>query len=961
VPEPSLSNPFAVPQRLKRLQIEVTSRCTLACRGCQRTIALRQRRWADLDLSVESFQQIVRHMPPADLLVLQGVGEPTLHPALAEMIRLGRASRRFQDISFNTNALAQPVETFAALRAAGLGHLSISVDSLEPETAARARAGTDVGELSQRIGALVRLFEGRVTLSVTLSRLNQGELGPLLDRLAHLGGRVIEIQPLVAYAGGPEDLALSPVDLARATELIEARRRALPGVEILPAAAMTPNGTRCRRPLQSAYVTVEGLLTPCCVTNDTALWGRTSVLTQPFARAWAAPGVAGWLSGSLDAEPAVCLGCGFNPRGAVDARLPELVEGRRLRKAGRLADAAALLRKGAARLPVADLLGEMGLALVGDAAAGPLLTSAVRVGSDPAAARALVEALARQGKGDAALRLALVVLERHPGADAVWADTITLVRRVRGAGVRPLIELAGRALALGAEGGLARLLAALAEAEDPEDERLTFANQLRIQGRADLARRLVEPLVERAPGDVAALMTLCVCQLEIVYLSDEEIAAQRARFLDLLARTEAALAAAESEDRTRAARQVGNAKPFYLAYQGHDDRAAMAAWGRIVTALVAAEAPPLPPAAPAEGRRLRLGIASAYLRLHSVSKLFGGWLPAIDRKRFEVVGYDVRDRLAEGEAPPPLAAACDLFRAAPRRAEDWPALIAGDRLDILIYPEVGMDPLVARLAALRLAPVQCVAWGHPVTSGLPSVDLFLSSDLMEPDGAEAHYTERLVRLPNLSITYRPPVLAPGRPLGRAAFGLTDQDVVFLCCQSLYKYLPAHDHVFARIAEGVPQARFVFIVGPDARSTERFRRRLAATFPGPAAPWRIVPRIAHEDFAAFMALGDVYLDSIGWSGGNTTLEAVAVGLPVVTIPVGLMRGRHSAAILTRAGLGDLVAADPDDYVRRAIALGTSAEARAEARRRLEEGRDALYDDLAPVRALEQVLIAARAGR
>ncbi len=134
---------------------------------------------------------------------------------------------------------------------------------------------------------------------------------------------------------------------------------------------------------------------------------------------------------------------------------------------------------------------------------------------------------------------------------------------------------------------------------------------------------------------------------------------------------------------------------------------------------------------------------------------------------------------------PPLAASCDAFRQGPRTLAEWRRTIAADRPHVLIYPEVGMEPSVVRLAATRLAAVQCVAWGHPVTTGLPTMDYFLSSALMEPADGDHHYSETLIRLPNLSIAYRPPELPAGRTLQRGAFGLAADDVVYICCQSLY--------------------------------------------------------------------------------------------------------------------------------------------------------------------------------
>lgn len=71
------------------------------------------------------------------------------------------------------------------------------------------------------------------------------------------------------------------------------------------------------------------------------------------------------------------------------------------------------------------------------------------------------------------------------------------------------------------------------------------------------------------------------------------------------------------------------------------------------------------------------------------------------------------------------------------------------QLDVLLYPEVGIDPVCAQLAALRLAPVQAMAWGHPQTSGLPTIDVFLSNELMEPPDGAGHYTEQLLPLPGI--------------------------------------------------------------------------------------------------------------------------------------------------------------------------------------------------------------------
>ncbi len=71
--------------------------------------------------------------------------------------------------------------------------------------------------------------------------------------------------------------------------------------------------------------------------------------------------------------------------------------------------------------------------------------------------------------------------------------------------------------------------------------------------------------------------------------------------------------------------------------------------------------------------------------------------------------------------------------------------IVRDRLHVLVYLDIGIHAILTHLAALRLAPVHYVGWGTPVTSGLPTMDDFLSSELMEPDDGQTHYSEKLVR------------------------------------------------------------------------------------------------------------------------------------------------------------------------------------------------------------------------
>ena len=97
-----------------------------------------------------------------------------------------------------------------------------------------------------------------------------------------------------------------------------------------------------------------------------------------------------------------------------------------------------------------------------------------------------------------------------------------------------------------------------------------------------------------------------------------------------------------------------------------------------------------------------------------------------------------------------------------------------------------------------------------------------------------------------------------------------------------------------------------------------------------------------------------LDTLRWSGGNTSLDALAMGLPIVTRPGRFMRGRQSAGMLSLAGLDDLVAHDDDDYVRIAAQLASDRDFRVVQARRTREAAAALFGDRSPVIAFAEAL-------
>ena len=268
-------------------------------------------------------------------------------------------------------------------------------------------------------------------------------------------------------------------------------------------------------------------------------------------------------------------------------------------------------------------------------------------------------------------------------------------------------------------------------AADPRnpDAHYNRGTALQAVGRCAEALTSYHTALELKPNYAEAEFGLCMAQLPAIYMDEAEITVCRKAYaaqLDALRGTLNRLSPADL------ARGVGSNQPFHLAYQGLDDRDLQAQYGTFVCEAMARRFPPaaMPPP-PRPGEKIRVGIVSGYFRSHSVWRIPAkGWASQLDRSRFEVFAYHTQSMQdADTQAAHAL---CDHFVQGPMPLEQWRQTILADAPHVLLYPEIGMDPTSVALAAQRLAPVQCNALGHPVTSGCPTLRLLPDQ---RPDGA----------------------------------------------------------------------------------------------------------------------------------------------------------------------------------------------------------------------------------
>jgi protein O-GlcNAc transferase len=211
----------------------------------------------------------------------------------------------------------------------------------------------------------------------------------------------------------------------------------------------------------------------------------------------------------------------------------------------------------------------------------------------------------------------------------------------------------------------------------------------------------------------------------------------------------------------------------------------------------------------------------------------------------------------------------------------------------------------------------------------------------------------LVSLANLGFCYRRPTIDHSVTFDRGG-----ASIVYACPQYMMKLLPEQDVLFARIAKEVPASVFWFVANASAAVMRQFEARLARAFAdaGVEAEGRIrmLPRLTQQTFYAMYRAADVALDGHAWSGCNTTFEAVACGLPAITWPGPTMRSRHGAAILHHAGLEAMIAESADSYVALAVALGSDARRRGEARDLVREKAPRIFEDPTPIESLAAFL-------
>jgi predicted O-linked N-acetylglucosamine transferase (SPINDLY family) len=450
-------------------------------------------------------------------------------------------------------------------------------------------------------------------------------------------------------------------------------------------------------------------------------------------------------------------------------------------------------------------------------------------------------------------------------------------------------------------------------------------------GRA--ARRHLHGASRFRPASEFALRTALA--LSAIPADLAEIAADRARLAQTLDRLETG----------SVPMPASITLPFYLAYHGEDDRPMMerlaAVYRKALPDLARPVEPLGRPSDAARAGRPRVGLVSRFFSLHTVMFYFAGLITHLARTGAEVTLF------ALGDVEDEMTARLRSDGATIRRVPDDPTAvrhaIVESRPDVMLFTDIGMEPVSYALALGRLAPLQVLLLGHPVTSGMDSFDLVISSAALEPPDARAHYTEPLAPISGAPGWFDEVAIPCGPMPSRDALGLPAVGRLYVCAQSLFKLHPDFDEVLLRMLDADSTGRVLLFRLPSDLATDQLQARLTRRLGRAADRVILHPRVHRQRFWDIMTAADVVFDSVHFSGGQTSVMALARGLTIATWPGQYMRGRQTAGLYRLLGVDDSIAPRFDALPGLAVALARNPDRRRDMQRRILERRSAVFED------------------
>ncbi len=481
---------------------------------------------------------------------------------------------------------------------------------------------------------------------------------------------------------------------------------------------------------------------------------------------------------------------------------------------------------------------------------------------------------------------------------------------------------------------------------------LSIGNIYYERGLTDVAGQYYQRAQAIQPSDALRVkQMLCI---PAIYDSTEQLQAERARLaanLDQLMAANLQIKDPQSEVALT---------PFFLGYHGENELEMMTRIGDffLQTSPSLGEVAPHCRTPQRTSNRIEIGFLSSSFSWQGIgqniiNRVMSGVIANWPRDQFRVTVLhqgnacsEIVQTLRDGDRLMKVSNSLDTTR----------QQIGEAKLDILFFCDIGMEPWSYFLSFARLAPLQVTCGGHPLTSGVPNVDYFISSAVDEVSHAQQHYRERVVLMPQRPVCYWP-AASPLQVKTRADLGLPENKHIYLCPMTPFKLHPEMDQIIGEVLRADGDGEVVFVINHQTELWERLKQRFARTLPDVVTRIRFLSHLPLPDFIELIRLSDVLLDTTKFNGGTTSLEALAVGTPIVTLPGEFLRQRCTFAMYNAMDWRECIAQDAQDYVRLAAEIARRPEYRAHLKQEILSRKSVLFGQTDWIKPLSDFMVEA----
>jgi predicted O-linked N-acetylglucosamine transferase (SPINDLY family) len=341
------------------------------------------------------------------------------------------------------------------------------------------------------------------------------------------------------------------------------------------------------------------------------------------------------------------------------------------------------------------------------------------------------------------------------------------------------------------------------------------------------------------------------------------------------------------------------------------------------------------PTKPYRHRRLRIGYCSSDFCMHPVAMLTVELFELHNREHFEIYGFDW-SREDNSPLRQRVEAAMDHFERIHTLSDEAAARrIRECEIDILVDLQGQTLGARANMLAYRPAPIQITYLGLPATTGLPFIDYVIADRYLIPESAQPFYSEKPLYLPDIyQVSDRKRSVGPAP--SRADCGLPPDAFVFCSFNNNYKFTPEMFATWMRVLQRVPGS-LLWLLADNVWAQENLRRT-AMGYGITGDRLLFAPRLPPEHYLARYAVPDLFLDTYPFNAGTTANDALWMGLPVLTMSGQTFASRMAGALLTAAGLPELITTDLQAYEEKAVALAQSPDDCRRLRAHLQQTRE-----------------------